>query len=88
MPIATINPATNELVKTFTGLSDEQVDAKIAKAATTFQSYRKTSLADRARWMKNAGDILTCGRTVPSIDALRYNPPLSILLGPTFADSA
>jgi len=59
MAIATVNPATNEVVKTFTALTDAQVDEKIAKAASTFQSYRKTSFADRARWMKNAGDILT-----------------------------
>ena len=59
MAIATVNPATNEVVKTFTALTDAQVDEKIAKAAGTFQSYRKTSFADRAGWMKNAGDILT-----------------------------
>ncbi|HTZ32396.1 MAG TPA: NAD-dependent succinate-semialdehyde dehydrogenase [Methylomirabilota bacterium] len=59
MAIATVNPATNEVVKTFTALTDAQVDEKIAKAAGTFQSYRKTSFADRASWMKNAGDILT-----------------------------
>ena len=58
MPIATINPATNEVVKTFTALSDTQVDEKIAKAAAVFRSYRSTSFADRSRWMKKAGDIL------------------------------
>jgi succinate-semialdehyde dehydrogenase/glutarate-semialdehyde dehydrogenase len=58
MAIATINPATNEVVKTFTALTDAQVDEKIAKAAKTFESYRHTSFSDRARWMKRAGDIL------------------------------
>jgi len=58
MAIATINPATNEVLKTFTGLTDAEVDGKIAKAAKTFQSYRKTSFSDRARWMKKAADIL------------------------------
>ena len=58
MAIATINPATNEVVKTFTALTEAQVDDKIDKAARTFQSYRKTSFADRARWMRKAGDIL------------------------------
>ena len=58
MAIATINPATNEVVKMFTALSDAQVDEKIAKAAKSLQSYRSTSLADRARWMKKAADIL------------------------------
>jgi succinate-semialdehyde dehydrogenase / glutarate-semialdehyde dehydrogenase len=58
MAIATINPATGEVVKTFTALTDTQVDEKIAKAANVFQSFRKTSFADRARWMTRAGDIL------------------------------
>jgi succinate-semialdehyde dehydrogenase / glutarate-semialdehyde dehydrogenase len=58
MAIATINPATGELVKKFEGLTDAQVDAKIAKAARTFQSFRKTSFADRARWMNKAAEIL------------------------------
>ena len=58
MAIATINPATGELVKKFDALSDTQVDEKIAKAAKAFQSFRKTSFADRARWMTKAAEIL------------------------------
>jgi len=58
MAIATINPATGEVVKTFTALTDAQVDDKIAKAAKAFQSFRRTSFADRARWMMKAGEIL------------------------------
>jgi succinate-semialdehyde dehydrogenase / glutarate-semialdehyde dehydrogenase len=58
MAIATINPATGEVVKTFTALTDAQVDEKIAKAAKTFQAFRKTSFADRTRWMNKAADIL------------------------------
>jgi succinate-semialdehyde dehydrogenase / glutarate-semialdehyde dehydrogenase len=58
MAIATINPATGEVVKTFTALTDAQVDEKITKAAKTFETFRKTSFADRARWMNKAADIL------------------------------
>src|SRR5574340_94459 len=58
MAIATINPATGEVVKTFEALTDAQVDEKIAKAAKTLQTFRKTSFADRARWMRKAGEIL------------------------------
>jgi succinate-semialdehyde dehydrogenase / glutarate-semialdehyde dehydrogenase len=58
MPIATINPATGEEVKKFEPLTDAQVDEKIAKAARTFQSFRKTSFAERARWMCKAAGIL------------------------------
>jgi succinate-semialdehyde dehydrogenase/glutarate-semialdehyde dehydrogenase len=58
MAIATINPATGEVVKTFDALTDAQVDEKIAKAYTTFKTYRNTSFADRARWMIKTADIL------------------------------
>ncbi|HMD42267.1 MAG TPA: NAD-dependent succinate-semialdehyde dehydrogenase [Candidatus Acidoferrum sp.] len=58
MAIATINPATGEVVKTFIALSDAQIDEKIAHAANSFQAYRHTSLADRSRWMNKAADIL------------------------------
>ncbi|HTP67641.1 MAG TPA: NAD-dependent succinate-semialdehyde dehydrogenase [Dongiaceae bacterium] len=58
MAIATTNPATGEVLKTFTALTDAQVDEKIAKASDTFHSFRETSFADRARWMNKAGDIL------------------------------
>jgi len=58
MAIATINPTTGEVVKTFDALTDGQVDEKIAKAYSTFKTYRNTSFADRARWMIKAADIL------------------------------
>jgi succinate-semialdehyde dehydrogenase/glutarate-semialdehyde dehydrogenase len=58
MAIATTNPATGEVIKTFTPLTEAQVDEKIAHAAKSFQSYRHTSLSDRARWMNKAADIL------------------------------
>jgi succinate-semialdehyde dehydrogenase/glutarate-semialdehyde dehydrogenase len=58
MPIATTNPATGEVLKTFTALTDAQVDERIAHAARSFLTYRETSLADRARWMNKAADIL------------------------------
>src|SRR5256714_4276228 len=58
MAIATVNPATGETVKTFDALSPEEVDARIGKAAEAFPSYRLTSFADRAGWMRAAADIL------------------------------
>jgi succinate-semialdehyde dehydrogenase / glutarate-semialdehyde dehydrogenase len=58
MAIATINPATGEVVKRFDALTDSQVDDKITKAAAAFRTYRKTPFADRARWMTKAAEIL------------------------------
>ncbi len=58
MAIATTNPATGEIEKTFEALSDAEVDERIARAAATAVEYRRTSFADRARWMNAAADYL------------------------------
>ncbi|WDT75555.1 MAG: aldehyde dehydrogenase family protein [Candidatus Manganitrophus sp.] len=58
MAVATINPATGEIIKTFTPLTDPQIDEKIEKAEETFRSYRRSSFADRGKWMIQAARIL------------------------------
>jgi succinate-semialdehyde dehydrogenase / glutarate-semialdehyde dehydrogenase len=58
MPIATINPATGELVQTFEPLSDAQIEQKLQLALTAFHAERKTSFTERARRMRKAADIL------------------------------
>jgi succinate-semialdehyde dehydrogenase/glutarate-semialdehyde dehydrogenase len=58
MAIATVNPATGETIKAFDPLSVEELDAKIARADEAFQSYRRTTFAQRAEWMRAAADIL------------------------------
>ncbi|GAA4396818.1 NADP-dependent succinic semialdehyde dehydrogenase [Actinomadura verrucosospora] len=56
--IATTNPATGEVEKTFDALTDEEVDRRVARAADTFASYRTVPLERRAEWMKAAADVL------------------------------
>src|SRR6202162_1673053 len=58
MAIATMNPATGEVLKTFEPLSDAQLEIKLQKAADTFLKYRKVPFAERARLMMKAADIL------------------------------
>jgi succinate-semialdehyde dehydrogenase/glutarate-semialdehyde dehydrogenase len=58
MAIATQNPATGETVKTFEPHTPEQVDAAIARAHATFQSWRRTSFAERAALLTRAADLL------------------------------
>ena len=58
MAIATTNPATGEIEKTFEALSDTEVDERIARAAATAVEYRRTTFEDRARWMNAAADTL------------------------------
>ena len=58
MAIATINPATGQLLKAFDPLSDAQLEVKLQKAADTFASYRNVPFADRSRMMLKAAAIL------------------------------
>ena len=58
MAIASTNPATGELLQSFDALTEEQIDEKLATAAATFRSYRSTTFAERAGWLRRAADIL------------------------------
>ncbi len=58
MAIATVNPATGELLKTFEPLSHTQIEAKLQLAAGTFPRFRKLTFAARAAMMNNAAAIL------------------------------
>jgi succinate-semialdehyde dehydrogenase / glutarate-semialdehyde dehydrogenase len=58
MAIATVNPATGQVLKTFEALSDAQLEVKLQKAADTFSSYRKVPFAERARMMLKAAAML------------------------------
>jgi succinate-semialdehyde dehydrogenase/glutarate-semialdehyde dehydrogenase len=58
MPIATINPATGELLKSFEPISDSQLETKLQRAVGAFQEFGKTSFASRATMMVKAAEIL------------------------------
>jgi len=58
MAIATVNPATGQLIKSFEPLSSAQIEIKLQKAIDTFATYRTTSFAQRAQWMLKAAAIL------------------------------
>ena len=58
MAIASINPATGQVLKTFEPLSDSQIEKKLQLAADTFSKFRKLSFSERARMMARAGEIL------------------------------
>jgi succinate-semialdehyde dehydrogenase/glutarate-semialdehyde dehydrogenase len=58
MPIATINPATAQTLRTFDALTTAEIDLKIERAAAAFQTYRRTPLAERASAMLRAAEIL------------------------------
>ncbi|HEV7366832.1 MAG TPA: NAD-dependent succinate-semialdehyde dehydrogenase [Gemmatimonadales bacterium] len=58
MTIASVNPATGQTVRTFTPLSEPELDARLQCAADTFRRYRKTPLAERTRMLLRAAEIL------------------------------
>ena len=58
MAIATINPATGELIKTFEPLSSPEIEQKLQLAASAFRVHRRTSFGDRSAKMMRAAEIL------------------------------
>ena len=58
MAIATINPATGKVEKTFEALSDAEIEVKLQTAADTFVRYRHVPFAERAKMMLKAAEIL------------------------------
>jgi succinate-semialdehyde dehydrogenase/glutarate-semialdehyde dehydrogenase len=58
MAIATTNPATGEVVKSFEPLTGAQIEQKLQLAASAFRSHRQTTFADRATKMMRAAEIL------------------------------
>ncbi len=58
MPIATINPTTGSVERTFEEISDPDVERILARSAATFRTYRTTSFEQRGAWMVRAAEIL------------------------------
>ncbi|KQX27345.1 succinate-semialdehyde dehydrogenase [Streptomyces sp. Root63] len=58
MPIATVNPANGELIRSFDALDEEETERRITAAAETFRQYRTTPFEQRAAWLNHAADLL------------------------------
>jgi len=58
MAFATTNPATGKVEQTFAEHSPEDVERLLARAAETFESFRRTTFDERARWMLTAAELL------------------------------
>jgi succinate-semialdehyde dehydrogenase/glutarate-semialdehyde dehydrogenase len=58
MAIATVNPATGEVIKTFESLNVEQIEQKLQLAADAFRRHRATPFAERAAKMMRVAEIL------------------------------
>ena len=58
MAIASINPSTGEVIKTFQALSEAEIERKVQLAATTFRAERNTPFAVRGKRMLKAAEII------------------------------
>jgi succinate-semialdehyde dehydrogenase/glutarate-semialdehyde dehydrogenase len=58
MAIATVNPATEEVLHTFRELNLQEIEEKLTISKSAFRSHSKTSFEDRARKMQRAAEIL------------------------------
>ncbi len=58
MAIATTDPRSGEVVKTYDELTDEQLEQSLARAAAAAETYRLTTHAERAGWLRAAADLL------------------------------
>jgi succinate-semialdehyde dehydrogenase/glutarate-semialdehyde dehydrogenase len=58
MPIATVNPATGQLLQTFEPLTETEIEEKLQRAAQTFPKFRQLSFAQRGTMMNRAAQIL------------------------------
>ncbi|KOG38578.1 NADP-dependent succinic semialdehyde dehydrogenase [Streptomyces resistomycificus] len=58
MPIATVNPANGETLKTYEAMGEEEIERRLQLAEATFRTYRTTTFAERARLLHRAADLL------------------------------
>jgi succinate-semialdehyde dehydrogenase/glutarate-semialdehyde dehydrogenase len=58
MAIATLNPATGQIEKSFTAHTDAEVEAILQRAHSANSALRATTFAQRAEWMRKAADLM------------------------------
>ena len=58
MPIATVNPANGETLRTYEAMGEEELERRLQLAEATFRTYRTTPFAERARLLNRAADLL------------------------------
>ncbi|MEV7078928.1 NADP-dependent succinic semialdehyde dehydrogenase [Streptomyces sp. NPDC093516] len=58
MPIATVNPANGETLKTYQAMGEEEIERRLRLAEATFRTYRTTTFGERARLLHRAADLL------------------------------
>ncbi|MDG4798660.1 NADP-dependent succinic semialdehyde dehydrogenase [Micromonospora sp. WMMD1082] len=62
MTIATTNPVTGQVLKTYEAMSDEQIDGAVERTDLAFRQLRGTTIEQRGRWLNAAADLLEAER--------------------------
>lgn len=78
MAIATINPATGELLASFEPHTRAEIEEKLRLASETFRAYRRTSHLARSRMLLRVGALLEAEKH-------RYSRLITIEMGKPFA---
>ncbi len=58
MGIATVSPITGQTLKTFSPLTESEIEAKLTLAASSFKNYRQIPMTQRSKWLHRAAEIL------------------------------
>ncbi|CAH1386979.1 hypothetical protein NTGM5_440004 [Candidatus Nitrotoga sp. M5] len=58
MSLESKNPATDELLQTYTEMNNQEVDEIINCVEDDFHTWHKTSFTDRAKLMRSAATLL------------------------------
>ncbi|WP_327270426.1 NADP-dependent succinic semialdehyde dehydrogenase [Streptomyces sp. NBC_01218] len=78
MPIATVNPANGETLRTYDAIDAGEIEQRLATAYETFRTYRTTGFAERAALLHRAADLLDADRdTIARTMTLEMGKPLA-----------
>jgi succinate-semialdehyde dehydrogenase / glutarate-semialdehyde dehydrogenase len=58
MPIATVNPASEDVLEEFAPHDDAEIERRLARADAAVGALARTTFAERALWMNAAADLL------------------------------
>ena len=79
--IASVNPANGETLRTFSPLTDPQIEDQLVRAEAAYRAFRHTLFPDRARWLERAAAILDADRErIARLVTLEMGKPLSPFL--------
>lgn len=78
MSIASINPSTGEIIKTYSEYSESDVHSIIRQVQAEFQNWRTTPIKKRMEYFSNASSILTSNKIhYAKLMALEMGKPIS-----------